>query len=431
MKALPAKVESLPEALESGDFVPPTDDEADDAEMSELKPVNEIVTETPTRSSRVGTSTSSSSAKVHSRISELQATKSVLNYLVAQLPEKQDPIEPSDDGSLQYPRSSVEPIDPIQDDDTDALSPPSGSFPIQSTPALFKRMKDRNGSAASLKETPVLFPALKIPEGTPMRSAEQIQPHTPREMRPPPTPPWQSGEDIEASKKKSKKAKMIPSLPQRRGTKPSGLTPVLIKPLSAWTSLTQTQTQSPIALAESSMVDELRSSPGDDAAAQEVPLPAVKTQENQSSPMQSLFLAGTSQYPIPKSQLPSEDDADAEKAKSSSSESENEAKKKATGQLQRARSFSSGAGATFHYRGLRDIASQTSVFASPLVTPVITSFPPRPNGKPNPFGDNNEEEEEDSSSSDSDSDDADKSHIPKGRRAGSKRKKKKGLFSLV
>jgi len=240
--------------------------------------------------------------------------------------------------------------------------------------------------------------------------------------------------------------------------------------LAQWTALTPA---SPVLPSESSAIDQLGPSSPDhnqtasDTAASFAPLvpssdvdessivvrkrpfPSVKftstdlesSQPSSQDTLQErnpLFFPGSSQFPV----LPLDDDGNAmgpsqdsdaspaHSAASARSESEDETASKQT-------TKSSTQNSSAPYRRLTDIASQFAhtLFSSPGMTPR-SSFTLRPVANSKLRGlygqDDEEEEDEDDDSSGSDSDAANKSHIPKGRRAGAGTKKKEsGLLALA
>jgi hypothetical protein len=401
------------------EVVPPTEDEAEEDDLmressldistNSIQPQKEAAASKPTNPLIPDPC---ASLKKHSRISELKTTKSVLKVLGKRTTDGVDPIESSDDSPLQDSASSAQSLtiaeQNVQNENLDK------TVPTQSTPFPSKRVKDRLGVTISPTASSALFPLLG--------NEETPAPDVSSAMRPPPTPPWLSREERSMPKTDSK-----PRGSKKTQTRHSQNDPQpLEQSLAEWTTLPQTQSPLPI-MSESSMVDELNSSPGD-LPMDNVPTATVPPRHRKSFEAKGapLFFPGTSQSRISDSQ-PADDGHRNEDASSSSDSDEN--LKKAGLQLRRSRSFSSSA----PYRRLTDIASQGSVFASPL----LTSAAPSPSVKRNEmentfnFGRDESEDDDEEDNSSSDSDEQRKSHIPKSRRAGVKRGNKKGLFASI
>jgi hypothetical protein len=173
------------------------------------------------------------------------------------------------------------------------------------------------------------------------------------------------------------------------------------------------------------MVDELVSSPTESSANPPKVTPLKKPASSGSANQTPLFLPGTSQYPIPSSDLPAA-------GQSSSEESEGEEKgeeKVIVSPSRVLRSNTTKNRTTTPYRSLSALASQRSIFPSTPIEPIG----PAPVNKLRVKPGSDDDEEEDSGVSDSDSDSPPPSHIPKGRRAGAgngSRGKKKSQLAM-
>ena len=224
-------------------------------------------------------------------------------------------------------------------------------------------------------------------------------------MLPPPTPSQEVKTGLMLSQPIDQSTPA--NLTALRKRRPTSQTAVLKTPArSTWTTLPQGE-RSTRSAGDPAMVDELISSPVEGTSKRSKGTPVKKPASSASVKRTPLFLPGTSQYPIPSSDLPAAEES------SSEEEDEEEEKKVIVPPPQRVlRSSVDKNKATTPYRSLSALASQRSIFPSTPIGPA----PAADKSQARPRYEEEEEEEEDSGVSESDS--PPPSHIPKGRRAG-------------
>ena len=166
------------------------------------------------------------------------------------------------------------------------------------------------------------------------------------------------------------------------------------------------------------MVDELISSPNEIVAKPQKTTPLKRPASSGSTKQTPLFLPGTSQYPIPSSDLPAPEKSSSEDSEEEEEEEEEEEKKIVPASPRLLRSSTTKNRTTTPYRSLSVLASQRRIFPSTPIEPVGPSPVNRSQAQPGSDNDD-DDEEEDSGVSDSDPDSPPHSHIPRGRRAGS------------
>lgn len=334
-------------------------------------------------------------------ISNLKSAGQALNFFNEHVLDEPDPIENDSPHAVLPGGLSEDAEDPIQNVDT-ASTP---------RPKLAQRAKGRDKTAVARKSD-VSFKEAQNSITCPLNS-----------MLPPPTPLRGVKGDLILSQPIDQSTPAIPVTLRKRQLLSQTSIPQTPARIS-WTALSLGErftqsTDDPI------MVDELISSPG--ASKRPKLTPMKKPVSSASTRQTPLFLPGTSQYPIPSSDLPVPEE-------SSSEESEDDKEKATAPSSQRVlRSSASKNKATTPYRRLSALASERGIFPPTPIGPVGPT--PAANKSQTGLGsddddDDDEEEEEDSGVSDSNSGSQPPSHIPKDRRAGngSRRKKRSQLM---
>lgn len=354
-------------------------------------------------------------------ISNLKSAGQALDFFNDHVLDKPDPIE--NDSSHPTPPNDLpgDTEDPVEDADT--TSTPK--------PGLVQRMKGRNKTAS---------PAVARKNSVGSKPTQSSLTSPTNSMLPPPTPSRGPKGDLTFGQPLGQSTPAVPNVSRKK--QPVSQTTVPETPAhSTWTTLrTEQSTQS---MDDRAMVDELISSPTDNVAKIPKATPARKPQSLGSTKQTPLFLPGTSQYPIPSSDLPAAEESSSEEDEvkeekglvppsqrvlrssvrnnktnvpypgSPSEESEEEA---AVPLSPRAIHLSVKKNKTITpYRSLSVLASQRGIFPPTPVEPVGPT--PIKKLQANP-GEDDDDDEEDSGVSDSDSDSPPPSHIPKGRRAG-------------
>jgi len=352
------------------------------------------------------TSPTSDSAEPHmTPISNLKSAGQALSFFNGHVLDKPDPIEndPSHGMPLNDLPEDVE--DPIENADTTSTPRPS----------LTQQTKGRNKTAS---------PIAARRSGMGVKGTQRSLTSPPNSMLPPPTTSRGIKGDFTFSQPLDQSTPAASSVLRKKQQTTVPETPSN----SAWTTLPRRElsTQS---MDDSALVDELISSPTETAGRLPKATPAKKPVSSRSTNQTPLFLPGTSQYPIPSSDLPT-----AEKSSSEESEEESEEEVKVivppSSRVLRSRTPNPTSRKTTPYRSLSLLASQRSIFPSTPIEPVARAPANKSRAKPES---DDEEDEEDSGVSDSDSDSPPPSHIPKGRRAGagsSNRGKKRGQLTM-
>ena len=341
-------------------------------------------------------------------ISNLKSAGQALSFFSGHVLDKPDPIEndPSHDTPPDESPEDVE--DPIENADT------------TSTPKLnlVQRLKGHNKATS---------PVAARRSGSGLEATQSSLTSPTNSMLPPLTTSRGIKGDFTFSQPLDQSTPAVRSVLRKK--QPISQTTVPETPSnSAWTTLPRREpsTQS---MDDPALVDELISSPTETAAKLPKATPVKKPVSSRSTNQTPLFLLGTSQYPIPSSDLPA-----AEKSTSEKSEEEEEEEEKVivppSSRVLRSRTPNPNSRKSTPYRGLSVLASQRSIFPSTPIEPVA----PAPANKSRAKPASDDDEEEDSGVSDSDSDSPPPSHIPKGRRAGTgsgNRGKKRGQLSML
>lgn len=345
-------------------------------------------------------STSDSPEPHMTPISNLKSAGRALSFFNDHVLDKPDPIENDPSHVAPVDDPSVE--DPIEN--ADATSTPK--------PRLVQQMKGRSNSAS---------PTVARKSGVGSKTTQSSLTSPSNTMLPPPTPSRDPKGDFTFSQPLDQSTPAVTSVSRRKQL--ISQTTVPETPAhSTWTTLPRREpsTQS---MDDPSMVDELIPSPIESAGKLLEATPPKRPTSLGSTNQTPLFFPGTSQYPIPSSDLPVADE-------SSSEESEEEGiseppsprvlrssvpARTAPPAPRVLRSTATKNRTTTPYRSLSVLASQRSIFPSTPIEPVG----PTPVKKSQTKSDSDDDdEEEDSGVSDSDSDSPPPSHIPKGRRAG-------------
>jgi len=349
-------------------------------------------------------STSNSPEPRMTPISNLKSAGQALSFFSERVLDKADPIEndPSHDVPPNDLPHDVE--DPIENADTTSTPKPN----------LVQRMKSRNKTTS---------PVAARKSGAGVKATQSGLTSPPNSMLPPPTPTRGTKGDFTFSQPLGQSTPAAPSM-LRKKQPMSHTTVPETPPNSVWTTLPRKEpsTQS---TDDPALVDELISSPTETTGKLQKATPVKKPVSSRSTNQTPLFLPGTSQYPIPSSDLPV-----AEKSSSEESEDEEKVIVPPSSRVLRSRTPNPGSRKTTPYRGLSLLASQRSIFPSTPIEPFAPTTANKSRAKPESDDD---DDEEDSGVSDSDSDSPPPSHIPKGRRAGTgsgNRGKKKGLLTM-
>lgn len=337
-------------------------------------------------------------------ISNLKSAGKALSFFNEHVLDKADPIEndPSHDVPLNDSLQDVE--DPIENADTTSTPKPN----------LVQWMKGRNKAAS---------PVTARKSGAGVKSTQSSLTSPSNSMLPPPTPTRGAKGNFTFSQPLDQSTPAAPSL-LRKKQPIAQMTVPETPPNSAWTTLPRREpsTQS---TDDPALVDELISSPTETTAKLAKATPVKKPVSSRSTNQTPLFLPGTSQYPIPSSDLPA-----AEKSTSEESEEEEEEKIIVPPSSRVLRSRTPNNRKTTPYRSLSTLASQQRIFPSTPIESVAPITVKKLRAKPES---DDEDDEEDSGVSDSDSDSPPPSHIPKGRRAGAgsgNRGKRKGQLAM-
>ena len=343
-------------------------------------------------------------------ISNLKSAGRALDFFNEHVLDKPDPIEngPSHDvPSNDLPEDAEDPIENV-----DTTSTPK--------PNLAQRMRGRNKTAS-----PVI--ARRNDAGPKTTQSSLTSP--PNSMLPPPTPSRDTRlikGDLTFSQPLDQSTPAIPGVSRKKQL--ISQTTVPETPAhSTWTTLSQREpsTQS---MDDPGTVDELISSPTEFAAKPQKVTPQKRPISSRSTDQTPLFLPGTSQYPIPFSDLPVAEKSSSEESEEEEEEEEEEEKVLVPPSPRVLRSSTTKNRTTTPYRTLSILASQRSIFPSTPIEPFAPTPVNRSQTKPE-----SDDDDEDSGVSDSDSDSPPPSHIPKGRRAGARdggRGKKKGQLMV-
>jgi hypothetical protein len=333
-------------------------------------------------------STSDSSRPHMTSISNLKSTGQALNFFNDHILDRPDPIEA--DASHVKPSDDLpgDAEDPIENADTTSTPRPN----------LVQRVKGRNKTA---------IPVAARKTGAGSRTTQRNFASPTSSMLPPPTPLRDLKGDLTFSKPLDHSTPAVPNVSRKKQLVSQTTVPET-PARTTWTTLPQGE-QSTQSADDSVMVDELIPSPTESAAKHATPM------KNPLSPRSMkqtpLFLPGTSQYPIPSSDLPVSEESSSEEE---GEEEEEEEEEFVPPSLRVLRPKINTNKPTTPYRSLSTLASQRSIFPSTPIEPVG----PAPVNKSQAKLGSEEEDEEEEDSGVSDSDSPPPSHIPKGRRAG-------------
>jgi len=332
-------------------------------------------------------STSGSPEPHMTSISNLKSAGQALNFFNEHVLDKPDPIE--DDASHVKPPDDLpgDTDDPIENADT--ISTPR--------PNLIRQMRGRNKTAD---------PVAARKPGAGSKTTQSSLTSPANSMLPPPTPSRDLKSDLTFGQPLDQSTPAAPNVSRKKQLVSQTTVPE-IPAHTTWATLPRRE-QSTQSVDDSAMVDELISSPTESAAKQPKATPVKNPPSSGPIKHTPLFLPGTSQYPIPSSDLPA--------AEESSLEEEEEEEEVIVPPSSRVhRSNTTQNRTTTPYRSLSVLASQRSIFPS---TPIEPVEPAPVNKLQVKLGseDDDDDDEEDSGVSDSDS--PPPSHIPKGRRAG-------------
>ena len=320
-------------------------------------------------------------------ISNLKSAGQALDFFNGHVLDKPDPIE-NDLSHVTPPDDSPEDVeDPIENADTTSTPKPK----------LIQQMKGRDKTAK---------PVVARKGGAAPKRTQSSLTSPLNSMLPPPTPSRNAKGDLTFSQPLDQSTPAVPRTSRKKQL--ISQTTVPETPAhSTWATLPQSEpsTQS---MDDPAMVDELVSSPTEGATKLAKATPVMRPTSSGSTNQTPLFLPGTSQYPIPSSDLPA--------AEESSSEESEEDEGMVAPPPSRVLRSSTTKRATTPYRGLSVLASQRSIFPSTPIEPVGPT--PATKSQAKPGSDDDDDNEEDSGVSDSDSGSPPPSHIPKGRRAG-------------
>jgi hypothetical protein len=322
-------------------------------------------------------------------ISNLKSAGKALSFFNERVLDKPDPIDDDLSHNVTSNDTPIDAEDPIENADT--ISTPK--------PSLVQQVKGRNKTAS---------PVTARKNGAGNKTTQSSLTSPSNSMLPPPTP----SRDLKGDFTFSQPLDQSTPVDSNRSRKKQlvSQTTVLEAPAhSAWTTLPHREpsTQS---MDDPGTADELVSSPTGSAAKLQKATPLKKPTSSRSTNRTPLFLPGTSQYPIPSSDLPT-----AEQSLSEEEEEEDNTTVPSSSRVLRS-TATKGKAAT-PYRGLSVLARERSIFPSTPIEPVGPSPVDKSQAKPG-SDDDDDDEEEDSGVSDSDSDSQPTSHIPKGRRAG-------------
>ena len=346
--------------------------------------------DTPTNVVPPASSTSDSPEPHMTPISNLKSAGQALNFFNEHVLDKPDPIE--DD----VPR--VTPPGGLPDDTEDPIEN-IGTASTQK-PNLVQRMKGRNKTTrpVTTRKNNTGFKPTQSSLTSPMNS-----------MLPPPTPSRDFKGDLTFTQPLDQSTPAVSNVSRKKQLVSQTTVPET-PAHSTWTALPQGE-RSTQSMDDPAMVDELISSPTDNAGKLPKATPVRKPPSLRSTKQTPLFLPGTSQYHIPSSDLPA-----AEESSSEEEEEEEEDKVIVPPSSRWLRSSTTKNRTITPYRSLSVLASQRSIFPSTPIEPVG----PASINKSRARLRSEDDDEEDSgvSDSDSDSDSPPPSHIPKGRRAG-------------
>ena len=309
-------------------------------------------------------------------ISNLKSANQALNFFNEHVLDKPDPIENDSGSPKDLPKDPILNADPM------------------STPK--PRLSQREKGGEKITSPVVTRKDGPIPNGRQKQSGFT----SPNMMLPPPDPSRRAGGDLTFTQPLDQSTPVVPGVSRKKRPAP-GESPSL----SEWAVLPQGE-QSGLSAGNLSMIDELDSSSRKNTSKSKATPVRMPTSEA-STKQTPLFLPGTSQYPVPSSDLP---------VQSSPEESEDEEEERKT-----VVSLSSAIKnkVAVPYRGLSVLASQGDIFptlpesASPA--PAVSKFQTK-HWSDDDDDEDDEDEDEDSGVSDSDSPSS--SHIPKDRRAG-------------
>lgn len=321
-------------------------------------------------------------------ISNLKSAGKALSFFNEHVLDKPDPIDDSSH-DVTSNDAPIDTEDPIENADT--ISTPK--------PSLVQQVKGRNKTAS---------PVITRKNGAGNKTTQSSLTSPSNSMLPPPTPSRDLKGDFTFSQPLDQSTPVVSNLSRKKRL--ISQTTVPETPAhSAWTTLPHREpsTQS---MDDPGTADELVSSPTGSAAKLQKATPLKKPTSSRSTNRTPLFLPGTSQYPIPSSDLPA-----AEQSLSEEEEEEDNTTVPSSSRVLRS-TTTKGKTAT-PYRSLSVLARQRSIFTLTPIDPVGPSFVDKSQAKLG-SDDDDDDEEEDSGVSDSDSDSQPPSHIPKGRRAG-------------
>ncbi|KAF9653914.1 hypothetical protein BDM02DRAFT_3182353 [Thelephora ganbajun] len=367
----------MTQVSETQGIVPSSDPEGEGESLSQPTKFTNI----PTNVVPPVSSTSDSPERYMTPISNLKSAGRALNFFNEHVLDKPDPIE--NDTSHARPLNNLpgNTEDPIEN--TDTTSTPK--------PKLVQRMKGRDKTAS---------PVVSRKGGAGSKATQSSLTSPSNSMLPPPTPMEDLKSDLTFSQPLDQSTP-IPTVSRKRRL--TSQTAVPENPAhSTWTTLPQREQS----MDDPVMVDELISSPIESATKLPKATPAKKRTPLGSTKRTPLFLPGTSQHPIPSSDLPV--------AEKSSSEEEEKVIVPPSPRVLRSSTVKNKT--TTPYRSLSVLASQRSIFPSTPIEPVGPI--PAAKAQTKPGSDDDDDDEEDSGVSNSGSGSPPPSHIPKGRRAG-------------
>ena len=315
-------------------------------------------------------------------ISNLKSADQALNFFVERVLDKPDPIE-DDPPRSTLPEDTEDPIENV-----DTTSTPK--------PTLVRRMKGQNKTINpnAAQENCGGSKTTQSSLTSPMNS-----------MLPPPTPSRDLQGDLTLGKPLDQSTPAVPNA-SRKKQPVSKITVPENSTQNTWTTLSQME-RSTQSTDDPPMIDELISSPNESVVNLRKTTPMKEPLASGSVKQTPLFLPGTSQYPIPSSDLPATEELSSER------EEEEEREQAIVPPSSRVLRSNTQNKTITPYRSLSVLANQRSIFPSTPIEPAPAN--------------NSQiklrlEEEEDSGVSDSDSgsgsDSPPPSHIPKGRRAG-------------
>ena len=325
-------------------------------------------------------------------ISKLKSAGQALGFFNEHVLDKRDPIENDSSHAETQKGLPDDTEDPVQDADTTSTPKPK----------LTQWTKARNKTAN---------PVVTRKNGARSKTTQSSLTSPPNTMLPPPTPPRKVKGGLTFSQPLDQSTPAAPNV-SRKKQPISQMTAPGTPPRSTWTTLPpgEQSTQS----VDDPAVDELISSPGSTSKLPKA-TPVKEPTSLESTKQTPLFLPDTSQCPIPSSDLP---DAEQLPSEESEDDEEEEEEKLLVPPSQRVlRSSATKNKTTTPYRSLSVLASQRSIFPTPIES--VRPAPAANRSQPKPGSDDDEDDdEEDSGLSESDTDSPPLSHIPKGRRAG-------------